>query len=164
MHLARGLVYAGTLPFWFLLFASFGGVPSSLLGLMEVSRWGLAYAAVILSFISGIHWMLALEASQTGESKPISEPRQMTERQAKWLLLNSNVVALWAWLMWGLQAEPLSWFGMALGFVWLLWLEVRLAKLPRVWPGFWSLRWQASAIAVVSLVATGIHQLNQAAL
>lgn len=152
MHLARGLVYAGTLPFWFLLFASFGGVPSSLLGLMEVSRWGLAYAAVILSFISGIHWMLALEA------------RQMTERQAKWLLLNSNVVALWAWLMWGLQAEPLSWFGMALGFIGLLWLEVRLAKLPRVWSGFWSLRWQASAIAVVSLVATGIHQLSQTAL
>lgn len=148
--IAKALVYAGTLPFWFLLLVSLGLMPDSLLSALDVHHWAMAYSAVILSFITGIHWMLAIE------------PKHMTERQATWLLLNSNLVALWAWLMWGLQDEPLSWFGMVLGFIWLLWLEVRVVKLPSIWPWFWTLRWQASAVAVLSLSTTGLVQLSQA--
>lgn len=125
-------------------------MPDSLFRAMDVDHWAMAYSAVILSFITGIHWMLVVE------------PKHMTERQATWLLLNSNLVALWAWLMWGLQDDSLSWFGMTLGFIWLLWLEVRVVKLPSISPWFWTLRWQASAVAVLSLSTTALVQLSQA--
>lgn len=147
-HYARALVYAGTLPFFALMLSALGWLPNPLFAAFDTLSWGMAYAAVILSFITGIHWMLALDG------------KNLTQSLAKWLLLNSNLVALWAWLMWGLQDHALSWFGMALGFIWLLWLEVRVVKLPSLWPWFWTLRWQATTVATISLVVTGLTELG----
>jgi hypothetical protein len=149
-QMARALVYAGTLPFIALMLTSAGWLPNPLIAPFDTLRWGMAYSAVILSFITGIHWMLAIDA------------KNLTAPQAKWLLLNSNIMALWAWGMWGLQENAMSWLGMALGFVWMLWLEARTLQRSGPWAWFWPLRWQATSIATISLVITGLSQLNQA--
>lgn len=50
--IAQALVYAGTLPFWFLLLVSLGWLPDSLFSALDVHRWAMAYSAVAVLSLS----------------------------------------------------------------------------------------------------------------
>lgn len=154
---AQILTYLGTLPFLYALLAAFNAAPFVTLLPFTVSDALMGYAVVILSFIAGIHWGLALSQS----AAPNINVRLNTVTVK--LLISSNVLALWAWAMflqfhwaaidqaWWFQS--LSFVGLALGFAGLVWLDYRWLNLANTHPWFWRLRWHASSVAVVALLA-----------
>ena len=77
MWQTRGLTFAGALPFFLalllVLFPQFG---------FDGVYLATSYAALIISFLSGTHWMQALKASDATLSP---------------LLIKSNLVTLLAW-------------------------------------------------------------------
>lgn len=132
-RIAWGLALAGALPF--------------LAGLADIMFWDGAltgpvqiYAAVIASFICGMHWGAALLSPRAG---PVP------------LLLGSNVAALAAW---GAALAPVS-----TGFLMFAALFAALAAIDHflhragTWPAwFWRLRLTISAIVVASCLLIGI--------
>ncbi len=54
------LGYAGVLPFFILTLALWLDKPLPLLGQVRLDWWLVAYAAIILTFISAVHWGAAL--------------------------------------------------------------------------------------------------------
>lgn len=140
IRLAQILTYCGTLPFIYSALYQLGVAPFAKLVTFDVQQAVLAYAAVILSFLAGIHWGVAL-----------SKLEQANNSLALKLLLMSNVVALWAWLMWLLPIELMAVWGLVFGFALMLVLDWRWLDLPNTQPWFWRLRWHASVVAIASL-------------
>jgi hypothetical protein len=139
--LSRVLAYAGTLPFIGATLDAWSVLPLSQWFGISLSAWAMAYAAVILSFLAGMHWVYAMMAhTQSMQTGGIG------------LLINANVVALWAWIMWGLSPYVFATLGLAAGFLWMLWWDASNRTPAKETPWFWSLRWQATLIAVISLL------------
>lgn len=146
IQVAQILTYSGTLPFVYGALYSMGIAPLANLMLFDVQQALLIYGAIILSFLAGIHWGVAL-----------SKVEQANASLAFNLVFMSNVVALWAWLMALLPTSAISFWGLALGFGLMLLLDWRWLSLNKTQAWFWRLRWQASLIAIVSLTLAGLY-------
>ena len=138
-RLARALAYAGVLPPWLGLVLHLAA-PHGWAGFASV-----AYAAIIVSFVCGMHWGVSLSA-------PVPPPIN--------LLLTSNAGALFAWAMVpaSLWSRPLACIGLAIALGLLLVVDRRLMQADVLEPWFWRVRRTASiglgaALVVWSLVA-----------
>lgn len=131
-RVAWGLASAGALPF--------------LAGLADILFWNGAwtgsiqiYAAVIASFICGVHWAAALLSPQ---AQPIL------------LLLASNVAALLAWVA-AMAPAPIGFFMFAALFAALAAID-HLLHRAGTWPDwFWRLRLTISAIVMAACLLMG---------
>jgi Protein of unknown function (DUF3429) len=135
-RLAQALTYAGTLPL--IACALLAWMPAS--G-VDTTAVAVAYGAVIVSFISGIHWAASLFFVQRCGYLP---------------LVASNVIALLAWIGLLLHSPILACLLLVLCFVSLLTLDRKLhaqAVLPR-W--FYRLRCNATAIVIPMLVLVAL--------
>jgi len=127
------LASAGTLPFF-----------AALADLLFLGKGVIApvqiYAAVIASFVCGIHWGAALRA---------------TEGFAVRLLLLSNAVALLAWLAALLPPQP-GFLLLAALFAALTLVDRHLSDVGLSPPWFWPLRLTISAVVVGLCAAIGL--------
>ncbi|WP_172959656.1 DUF3429 domain-containing protein [Thiomicrorhabdus aquaedulcis] len=178
---ASVLTYLGTLPFlygvlWALNVVATPPLPFSI----EAALMG--YTVVIISFIAGIHWGLAVSfyshrSTQQWHSnaRPLDDDTEfcsLTRQQNSKhfsesnfsimaLFISSNVMALWAWLMlllWFVSTQQawsswLSWLGLAMAFAVLLTVDYVWARVNDTHSWLWLLRWQASSVAIVSMFA-----------
>lgn len=138
-RLAQVLTYAGTLP---LIGCALLAWTRSAPG-VDAASICIAYAAVIASFISGIHWAASLFFSPRCGHLP---------------LIVSNVIALAAWISMLLGDAVWACLLLALCFVSLLMLDGRLhaqAVLP-TW--FYRLRRNATMIVVSMLLLMALAQ------
>jgi hypothetical protein len=97
---ARILTYLGTLPFLYGGLQAFGIAPYSEVLSFDISRALMGYAVVILSFIAGIHWGVALSEMPSQDMAPTNLPlldKNHNSLLVNKLLISSNVIALWAW-------------------------------------------------------------------
>ena len=131
-RLAQGLTYAGALPLVLSALALTLGYVSP----TDATWLCMTYSAVILSFLSGIHWACYLFfAAQC--------PRN--------LLLTSNIVALLAWLSLLAMDSPWAMLLQISCFLYLLVLDAKLhivGLLPR-W--FFTLRRNVTTLVVLML-------------
>jgi hypothetical protein len=129
--LAHILTYLGTLPL--VLSAAM-----SMVGHHEFNydQMALTYGAVIVSFLSGIHWATYLFYS---------------ERCPRNLLLTSNMAALLAWLSLLIASYRVMLFLQMLCFLYLLTLDLKLLTNDVFPQWFYALRRNATAIVVISL-------------
>lgn len=129
---AQSLGFSGAAPFVALALLSFAGD--------EVGAWAvlalLGYGAVILSFLGGVHWGLAMAQADPGAQR----------------LGLSVVPSLIGWL--GLLIGGAYGMGvLAAGFAAMLWLDLR-ATARGIAPAWYPrLRWPLTLIVVASLVA-----------
>jgi hypothetical protein len=129
--LARILTLAGALPFWL-------GVAALLAGETWVGPVVVIYAALIASFVAGIHWGLTFGPA-AGHSRT--------------LLITSNGVTLAAWGAALLPQRP-AFALLALLFAGLYLVERRLGAL---WPDWFArLRLLATALVVSALLILAI--------
>ena len=137
---ARLFTYSGILPFLFspcyLLFTG-----SSTFLAFDVQTLLMAYSAVIVSFIAGIHWGVFLF-------------RQCSLN----LLLHSNIIALLSWVS---LLSTLLWSVVILlfCFVYLLWIDTVLVRQQLLEPWFYRLRVHASVMALLSLASYAVIAL-----
>ncbi|MBY0407607.1 MAG: DUF3429 domain-containing protein [Rickettsiales bacterium] len=132
VFIAQALTYAGTVPLVAGVLAAYFRVEH-----LDVLHWSRLYAAVIVSFISGIHWGVQLFH---GEKSPRN------------LFITSNAIALLAWASLMFIEVKLALALQSLCFLYLLVLDYRLkeAKILPHW--FYGLRNNATAIVVVCLM------------
>ena len=108
---------------------------------VDVQNLLMAYSAVIVAFIAGIHWGVFLF-------------RQCSLN----LFLHSNIVALLSWLsllstlLWGVVI-------LLFCFLYLLWIDTVLVRQQLLEPWFYRLRGRASALALLSLVSYAVIAL-----
>ena len=134
--LASILTYSGTLPFVAcvaLVFAPIAGVDGNV-----VAR---AYAAVILSFLCGIHWALFLFFSEKCPNN---------------LLITSNGFALLAWGSLLGQDHETAFALQCLCFLALFYLDFRLRHAGVLPEWFYHLRRNATAIVVLCLATLAV--------
>lgn len=131
IKLAKMLTYSGTLPLIVsLLFTQFP------LFLVDTKLVVNAYSAIIISFLCGIHWAVYLFFAEKCPSN---------------LLLTSNAVALLAWGSLLIEPQFLSNALQVLCFLYLLTLDLKLC-VAEILPGwFYSLRRNATVIAILCL-------------
>lgn len=131
IRLAQLLTYAGTLPIW-------GAVLHSQLPFLPIDATLLAitYGAVIVSFLSGIHWAVYLWHA---------------EKLSRNLFITSNITALLAWLTLLLPAPFYSLGLLIWCFLYLLVLDWRIAAAGIYPTWFYALRRNATAIVVILL-------------
>jgi len=131
--LAKTLTYSGTLPL----------IGSVLLNQIDISGidakyFGSTYAAIIVSFICGIHWA-------TYSFYP--------EKCSHNLLFTSNIIALLAWGSLLIPQNVISISLQTLCFLSLLILDTKLLKAG-LWPQwFYNLRRNATIIVILCLSA-----------
>lgn len=129
--LARLLTLGGAVPFWL-------GAGLMLFGWAEAGHIVLVYAAVIASFVAGIHWGLAFG--------PAADHSRL-------LLVASNVVALGAWGA-ALLPNRAGFLVLAALFAGLLLVERRLGT---IWPDwFGRLRLAATVLVCAALVLLAV--------
>jgi len=128
---AKILTYGGTIPL--IACGVFIAVPLSGIDSTLLAK---TYSAVIISFLSGIHWACYLF---------------FAERCPRNLLLTSNAVALLAWQSLLVHHHPWEFLQQILCFVYLLMLDYRLREAGILPPWFYTLRRNATVIVVVSL-------------
>jgi hypothetical protein len=124
-RLAMGLTYAGVLPVWVGLGASqFADIP-------WVGSGMLAYGAIIVSFVCGMHWATFMNAAGP---LPIN------------LLVTSNLGALSAWglMLISPWSMPVAFLGLAAVLGMLLGVDRLLFSARAIEPWFWMLRRNAS--------------------
>ena len=136
-RLVRYLAYAGALPPWLGL-ALHIAAPHAWAGFAAV-----AYAAIIVSFVCGMHWGVYLCSSVP---IPIN------------LLLTSNAGALFAWAMVlaSIWSVPLACIGLAIALGLLLAVDRRLLLAAVLEPWFWTVRRNVSIGLGASLVMWSI--------
>ena len=132
--------YSGILPFLFFpCYRLFTG--SSTFLAFDIQTLLMAYSAVIVSFVAGIHWGVFLF-------------RQCSLN----LFLHSNMIALLSWvsllstLLWGVAI-------LLFCFVYLLWIDTVLVRQQLLEPWFYRLRVHASVMALLSLVSYAVIAL-----
>jgi hypothetical protein len=129
--LAKALTYAGTLPLLAgvaLQYAPIAGV--------DGQAMALRYAAIIVSFLCGIHWAVELF---------------FAARTPRHLLLTSNATALLAWCSLLLPSLLLAFLLQAWCFLYLLTLDLKLRDAGILPAWFYGLRRNATIIVVVCL-------------
>ncbi len=132
-RLAWTLASAGVLPF-------LAGLADLVLGDGAWTAYVQVYAAVIASFICGIHWGAALLGK---EARPVM------------LLIASNVAALLAWVA-ALAPASTGFFIFAALFLGLAWIDGQLHR-SGAWPAwFWLLRLTISAIVATICLLIGV--------
>ncbi len=135
-QLAGILTYSGTLPLAgcvALIFAPLAGVDGKLVA--------IAYAAVILSFLCGIHWAVFLFFSEKCPNN---------------LLMTSNVVALLAWASLLVTHHEWALAFQGLCFLALFALDFKLHKAGVLPEWFYHLRRNATVIVVLCLAALAV--------
>ena len=135
-RLAGMLTYSGTLPLMgcvALIFAPLAGVDGKLVA--------IAYAAVILSFLCGIHWAVFLFFS---EKSPIN------------LLITSNILALLAWGSLLYTDHKMALALQALCFLVLFALDFKLHRVGIMPEWFFPLRRNATIIVVLCLATLAV--------
>jgi hypothetical protein len=134
IHLAKILTYSGTLPLVacvFLTYMPVAGIDSNLIA--------KTYAAIIISFLCGIHWAVHLF---------------FAEKCPRNLLLTSNVVALLAWSSLLIPNQQIAKLLQVLCFIYLLTLDLKLRSAGILPEWFYGLRRNATVIVVLSLMAS----------
>ena len=131
--LAKILTYSGTLP----LIVSTLGVYFAVNG-FDSSVISRSYAAIIFSFLCGIHWAVYLF---------------FAEKCPPNLLITSNVIALLAWASLLVTHQSIAVVLQALCFLYLLALDLKLRDEGIIPEWFYSLRRNATIIVVLSLLA-----------
>lgn len=130
------LGFTGVLPFLGLAVLA---VLSGQLGNALVTAWALAallaYGAIILSFMGGVHWGWAMAAEEPSFER----------------LGTSVVPALLGWSGF-LLGDSIGFLVIAAGFAALLWLDLRAIAEGRAAPWYGRLRWPLTVIVTVSLV------------
>lgn len=133
IKLAKILTYCGTLPLVacvFLQFVPVSGFDSNLIA--------KAYAAIIISFLCGIHWAVYLF---------------FAEKCPRNLLITSNAVALLAWSSLLITQNEIALLMQILCFLFLFTLDFKLQKAGILPEWFYQLRRNATVIVVMSLIA-----------
>lgn len=141
LRLAQGLTYAGTLPL--IACAVLAWAPSLAGGadLPNAATIALAYAAVIASFIAGIHWAASLF---------------FAERCGRLPMIASNVAALFAWSTLLLGDPRLGCLLLAPCFASLLAIDHGLRGKGVLPPWFFALRRNATLIVVSALLLVAL--------
>ena len=131
-RLAWGLALAGTLPF-------FGALANSVFHLVPFDNayFALSYGAIILAFLSGAVWMLALFS---GAKSPLL------------VMITSNLIALLAWGCLLMSFAHLALVLEMVGFTLLYYLDVRFAKLHVIPLWYLKLRGRVSITVMVLLL------------
>lgn len=132
------LTYSGTLPFLacaILPYANFSALP--VLGSFD--RIAAVYALVIVSFMAGTHWGNYLVMEDTA---PVN------------LFLSSNIIAIIIWLVFLSMNIATSLWVSTVAFLFLLWVDYKLFQANLITRYYFNVRRNATAIVVVSLIAT----------
>lgn len=137
-QLTKILTYLGSIPFIFLTYLNFFEV--NYLFNIEVSLILISYGAIILSFISGIHFSYAI----------------LQDKINKPLLILSNIVALTAWLC-VLMNFTLALVIMIMGYVVNLLIDFLSYKNLVITRWFFNLRLRISVIVISCLVLNVWH-------
>ena len=135
--LAKILTYSGTLP----LIASAVCIYFSVNG-FDTALIARTYSAIIISFLCGIHWAVYL---------------CFAEKCPRNLMITSNVVALLAWASLLATKPPVAITSQALGFLYLLTLDLKLLDAGILPHWFYSLRRNATIIVVLCLAVIAGH-------
>lgn len=134
---AKWLGALGAIPF--IVFAT-----SSIMfdGLLQAQAWFalVAYGAVILSFLGGIHWGLA-----------IAEYGTRLDRKPWRRLLISVVPSLIGWTALMMPSVP-GLLLMTAAFALMLWIDVTASKQSETPPWYPSLRWPLTLVVMSSLI------------
>mgnify|MGYP002780923919 CR=1 FL=1 len=134
--LAKILTYSGTLP----LIASVLLTQFPFSG-ADARGIAMAYGAVIISFLCGIHWAIYLFFAQKCPSN---------------LLITSNAVALLAWGSLLIVHQPTAILLQSLCFIYLLTLDLKLRDASILPQWFYCLRRNATIIVVLCLSAVKV--------
>ena len=144
--LAIALGIAGLLPF---ILCSLGALALS-------SDWAdrsllalLAYGAVILAVLGGVHWGFALE----GDAEPSTVPSQRVERSRLGLGVVPSLVGWTALLVTFIGLPRTGLLILAAGFVGATVIEAQAAKRGLMPQSYMWLRWGLSAVVVVCLTS-----------
>jgi ATP/ADP translocase len=130
-RLAYGLAFAGALPF----LAATGLVACNWQADRAIPI-AMTYGAVIIAFLSGIHWAVFL-------FRPAECPQN--------LFVISNVIALVGWFAIALPS-PLCFLVQSACFLYLLMIDRSLARADLLPDWFWTLRCWITSIVAVSLI------------
>jgi hypothetical protein len=133
---AQILTYSGTLPLIACVVSEFLHLDSS------ASMIAIAYSAVIIAFISGIHWAAYLF---------------FPNRCHVAVLASSNLTALSAWLALILPEEHYALLIHLLCFIYLLWLDTKLLHT-QIYPA-WFFQLRTRATLIVSSCLIGLYVL-----
>jgi hypothetical protein len=134
------LGFLGAMPFLGLVSLAVLAGP---LGSAAIGAWALAallaYGAIILSFMGGVHWGWAMAAEEPSFER-----------------LGLSVLP--ALLGWGgfLLAGSLGFLVIAAGFAALLWLDLRAIAEGRAAPWYRQLRWPLTVIVTACLVVASV--------
>jgi hypothetical protein len=134
---ATALTYAGSLPFIIALLALFLEMPADDAVRVFLLDAAMLYAAVIASFVSGIHWGLYLD--------PVRADRAELN-----LFVSSNICTLAAWTALLLPMPHAPFLLLAVVFSALFVIDRSLARQGIIEDWFFALRLRISAIVVPS--------------
>lgn len=132
-RLATVLAIAGLIPF--VLAAVLLGLDIARIAALDA---GLAYGAVIASFLCGIHWGVFI--LKEGALKPN-------------LLITSNAGALVAWAATVALPPMIAFLTLGFVFVVLLFIDRRLRSLGIIEDWYWALRRNVTAAVLVAMLA-----------
>ena len=136
IRLAKILAYCGTLPLVasvLLIYAPVAGIDGSIIA--------ITYAAIIISFLCGMHWAIFLF---------------FAEKCPHNLLVTSNIVALLAWSSLLVPHRGIAFVFQALCFIFLFMLDFKLHNAEIVPEWFYNTRRNATAIVVLCLAAMAV--------
>lgn len=133
-RIASTLAYAGAIPFAFVALLAVAGQYDA--APFDARQALLVYSAVILSFLAGIHWQIAIGND--------GAPRN--------LMVMSNVVALAAWVIVFLEPLYIAWLFFAILYVKVLSIDRVLFGDGLLQQWFYRLRFRVSSIVVASLL------------
>lgn len=129
------LTYLGILPFWLAIAAIFLGFDQ------DKAIYTLqTYGAVIVSFISGMHWSIGMQ-----DNLSIS----------RGLLIMSNMITLVAWGSLLIPHTLSRLIIIAVCFIILLLIDMKLLKVKQIDTGFFRLRIRATFFVVIALIVAG---------
>ena len=136
---ARILTYSGAIPFVMIAVLAVTGPLET--ASFDARHVLLIYSALIVSFLAGMHWHIALTQEDA--------PRHLM------LLTNAFVLAAWGTVF--ISFSFISWFIFALLMVKLLAIDRLLLRAELLPPWFYTLRRHVSLIVVISLMVVGYH-------
>ena len=128
---------AGTIPFVAAAVAALAGI-DSIWNVPSVTAAVVAYGLAIVSFVAGTHWGLYL---QYRGSAPIN------------LFVSSNAAVLVPWLTFVVASTESTLVALVLTFLFLAFVDWRLARANLVETAYLRLRLTATAIVCIALVS-----------
>lgn len=133
---ASWLTYMGIIPFWITVAAIFLGF-----GQENAACVLKSYGAVIVSFISGIHWAVGMKDNQ---------------RQTAWLLTTSNIIALAAWVSLLIHSITVTLLTQSFCLISLLIIDNKLFEMRCIDFWFIHLRRRATLLVLASIIVSGV--------